>query len=201
MEEKERMFENMKQLLTSIYNLSFSNPLITIMEQLKGRSTLQAEEAYGEIFDNPSVRPYFHLFLGTDEAGKMKLSNFGRALESFIEYAHAFLDDDDTIARINKTFDLKLSNPLRDLAYSCIEQLNERERKIVRLAANSTYERFDTVQNQMKNRFNLEVSIDEIKRVNEKMRAFLLNSEDDRFSIPTRLQKHVLEATKYLEEA
>lgn len=201
MEEKERMFENMKQLLISIYNLSFSNPLITIMEQLKGRSTLQAEEAYGEIFDNPSVRPYFHLFLGTDEKGKMNLTNLGKAVESFIEYADAFLDDHDTVARINRTFDLKLSNPLRDLAYSCIEQLDERERKIARLAANSAYERFDTVQNQMKNRFNLEVSMDEIKRANEKMRTFLLTGEDDRFSIPDRLRKHVLEATKDLEEA
>lgn len=198
-EEKERATKDMKQLLTAIYNLSFANNLIFAMQQLKGRTILQAEEAYGEIFDNPSVRPFFHLFLGTDERGRMKLSSLGDALESFIAYAHRFLDDEDTIARINKTFGLELSNPLRDLVYSVIKRFDEKEKKVARVAAMSLYARFDRISSEIKDEFGLELSMDEIKDINEKMRMFLLCTSDTSFDIPEQLRRHILEATKDLE--
>ncbi|MCL0098062.1 hypothetical protein M1O19_06060 [Dehalococcoidia bacterium] len=198
-EEKERATKDMKQLLTAIYNLSFANNLIFAMQQLKGRTILQAEEAYGEIFDNPSVRPFFHLFLGTDERGRMKLSSFGDALERFITYVHRFLDDEDTIARINKTFGLELSNPLRDLVYSVIKRFDEKEKKVARVATMSLYARFDRISSEIKDEFGLELSMDEIKDINEKMRMFLLCTSDTSFDIPEQLGRHILEATKDLE--
>ncbi|MCL0065103.1 hypothetical protein M1N84_04370 [Dehalococcoidia bacterium] len=201
-EEKERATEDMKQLLTAIYNLSFANNLIFAMQQLKGRTILQAEEAYGEIFDNPSVRPFFHFFLGTDERGRMKLSSLGDALERFITHVHRFLDDEDTIARINKTFDLELSNPLRDLVYSVIKQFDEKEKKVARVAAtisSHSYAWFDRVSSGIKDKFGLELSMDEIKDINEKMRMFLLSTSDTSFDIPEQLRRHILEATKDLE--
>lgn len=204
-EEKERATEDMKQLLTAIYNLSFANNLIFAMQQLKGRTIWQAEEAYGEIFDNPSVRPFFHLFLGTDEQRRMKLSSLGGALESFIAYAHRFLDDEDTIARINKTFGLELSNPLRDLVYSVIKRFDEKEKKVARVAAmfSSPYyyycAPFDRISSEIKDKFGLELSMDEIKDINEKMRMFLLSTGDTSFDIPKQLRRHILEATKDLE--
>ena len=201
-EEKERTTKDMKQLLIAIYNLSFANNLIFAMQQLKGRTILQAEEAYGEIFDNPSVRPFFHLFLGTDERGRMKLSSLGDALERFITHVHRFLDDEDTIARINKTFDLELSNPLRDLVYSVIKQFDEKEKKVARVAAtisSHSYAWFDRISSGIKDKFGLELSMDEIKDINEKMRMFLLSTSDTSFDIPEQLRRHILEATKDLE--
>ncbi|MCL0058832.1 hypothetical protein M1O47_04070 [Dehalococcoidia bacterium] len=198
-EEKERATKDMKQLLTAIYNLSFANNLIFAMQQLKGRTIWQAEEAYGEIFDNPSVRPFFHLFLGTDERGRMELSSLGDALERFITYAHRFLDDEDTIARINKTFGLELSNPLRDLVYSVIKRFDEKEKKVARVAAMSYYAPFDRISSEIKDEFGLELSMDEIKDINEKMRMFLLCTSDTSFDIPKQLRRYILEATKDLE--
>lgn len=198
-EQNKEMFESMKQLLTAIYNLSFANPLVTIMEQLKESHILQAVEAYGGIFDNHSVSPYFQLFVSSDEQGRMRPTNFGKALGNFASFTHSFLDDDDVVARINSTFGLKLSNPLKDLVYTATQQLQDDERRVLRIAAESPYVRFETLQSQAKSRFDLELSIDQLKHMNERMQMFLLTTGD--FIVKEELRKHVLEETKDLGES
>ncbi|MCL0057511.1 hypothetical protein M1N05_00375, partial [Dehalococcoidales bacterium] len=71
--------------------------------------------------------------------------------------------------------------------------------KVARVAAESSFERFDNVCSKIKTKFGLELSVDEIKDINEKMRMFLLSEESETyFRIPERLRRHVLEATKEL---
>lgn len=203
--EKRDYREEIKSLLVSLYNLSYANPLIFIISQLVGRSVVEAEEAYPEVFGDPQVRPYLHLLISIDETGKMKLSRFGESLMSFVSWVHGFLEEEGIVARINATYNLNLTNPRKDLVYTVIGKLNKEERIITKIVA-ETYGSvsFSEVKGKAKSSFNIELDEEVIKKTLKKLQDYLLadKSYSDRFVISDIYKKHILSSKiiKELEE-
>ena len=125
----------LKRLLQAIYDLSLVNPFIAVLQQLEGKSILQAHEAYPEIFTNPKVSPFVSLFLSVDDKYAIRTSSFGGNLKYFIQNVHVLLNNDDTLARINSAFGLDLTNPLRDFAISVLQSVDDKTKQIAVLCA------------------------------------------------------------------
>ena len=200
-EEKERMKEATRTLLNSFYNLSFANPLVIAISQLEGKHILEAEEAYPEIFDNRTVRPFFNLFLSGDEKGILKLTSFGSALKTFRDHIHNFLDNDEVVARMNSNLDMELSNPVKDYVYAALEQLSEKEKLCLRIAYTQTSLTSAQEANRYLESYNVQIEEDEFKETTKKIRDLMLSdpSFEDRIYPVTILKSCIQEATANLE--
>lgn len=175
MDNKERMKKATMALLNSLYNLSYANPLVIAISQLEGRHVLEAEEAYPEIFDNRTVRPFFNLFISGDERGMLKLTSFGSALKTFRDHTHNLLGNDEIVARMNSNLDMQLSNPLRDYVGAALDQLSEKEKLCLRIAyTKNTRLSSADMANQYLQVYNSGIDENEFKETVRKIQELLL---------------------------
>lgn len=203
-EESESEFEkDLKKLIRGLVAICPAyNSATRTLRDLRGKSIVDVSVSYPEIF-NPKLLPLLTSLFGFTATIQTNIDSgsVGYGLLSLLDTFEKELDKDDMRKLIGLSLDEEPPNPIKDYVEACVKTLEESDPtalRLLRVASSEHSMRFDTLIQQVKEQFGLDVDreklIERLKKLDNLGLLEYLRKDD--LCVKVQFMRHVIDLAR-----